>query len=368
MTPPGKRKKVRLALAGLLGLVVLVGFSGCQELSYYGQAAAGEYRILAKQEPIQELMTDPDTPPKLKVKFGQVLKIRQFAQDEMKLPADEVYLKYTDLHRPHVVWNVNVAPALSLDPKTWWFPIVGAASYRGYFHEEAAKAYAEKWKQKGWDVYVDGVDAYSTLGWFHDPLLNTFIYEPEADLADLIFHELAHRRLFVNGDTDFNESYATTVAAEGVRRWFAAHPNPHAYAEYQDGLAHDSQFIQLVMDTRQELQAVYDNKQMPDPEKLRRKEEIITELRVKYAALKKSWGGDAGYDNWFAEPINNAKLNTVSAYYKYGPAFRELIRINGGDMEKFYNAVTALGEMPEKKRHAALDAYLEKAQETEKSH
>ena len=345
-------------MVGLLCLVMLVCFSGCQAFSFYRQAIAGQYQILAHQESITNLMANPDTPPKLKAKFGQVIKIRHFAAEELKLPADGAYVKYTDLRRPCVVWNVSVAPALSLEPMTWWFPVVGRVSYRGYFEEAGARRYAARWEKKGWDVHVGGVAAYSTLGWFRDPLMNTFIFEPEADLAELIFHELGHRRLYVNGDTDFNEAFATEVAAEGIRRWFAASSNSVACQEHQAALARDNQFVQLVMDTRRELEAVYGDGSLPDAAKLRRKEEIIGKLRAKYAAVKQTWGGESGYDEWFAAPINNARLNTVSTYYDLVPAFQALLRANGGDMEKFYEAVASLGKLPFQKRHAALQEYL----------
>jgi predicted aminopeptidase len=360
-------RPAKLATVGLLCLVMVVLFSGCQGISFYRQAIAGQYKILAHQKSIHDLMADPATPPKLKAKFEQVLKIRQFATEKLKLPADGAYLKYTDVHRACVVWNVNVAPALSLEPKTWWFPVVGTASYRGYFDEKAADRYADWWAKKGWDVYVGGVEAYSTLGWFRDPLMNTFIYEPEADLADLIFHELGHRRLFISGDTDFNEAFATEVAAEGIRRWFAGSSNLKAYEDHQADRAHEKQFVKLVMDTRQELEAVYGDGRLSDAEKLRRKEEIIEQMRAKYAALKKNWGGATGYDDWFAEPINNAKLNTVSAYYDLVPAFQAMLLAEGGDLEKFYGAVAALGKMPLEKRHEALREYLKNAP-PDKSH
>jgi predicted aminopeptidase len=361
-------RRARLAMVGLLCLGLVVCFSSCQAFGFYGQAIAGEFQILAREKSTKSLMADPATPPKLKAKFEQVMKIRQFAAEELKLPADGAYVKYTDLHRPFVVWNVNMAPALSLEPKTWWFPVVGNASYRGYFNETNARRYAAGWEKKGWDVYVVGVEAYSTLGWFRDPLLNTFIFEPEADLAELIFHELGHRRLFIKGDTDFNEAFATEVAAEGVRRWFAASSNPKAYEKHRASLARDRQFVQLVLDTRQELEAVYGDGRLPDADKLRRKEEIITKLRARYAAAKQAWGGETGYDDWFAEPINNAKLNTVSAYYELVPAFHALLQARGGDMEKFYGAVAALGKLPVEKRHKALRQYLKGVPPPDKSH
>jgi len=355
-----------LATLALVCVVTAVLSSGCEGLRFYRQAMVGEYGVLAHRQPIEKLMADPKTPPRLKAKFEQVMKIRKFANDVMKEPADDEYATYTDLHRQYVVWNVNIAPALSLQPKTWWFPVIGRASYRGYFNEEDAQHYAEPWRKKGCDVYVVGIEAYSTLGWFHDPLLNTFIYEPEADLADLIFHELGHRRFFIEGDTEFNEAFAMEVAAEGVKRWLAAANDPKSYNAYLEAEDREKTFITLVMGTRSELEAVYGNARLTDPEKQGRKDEIIASLRARYAAVKMSWGGETGYDEWFANSLNNAKLNTVATYYELRPAFRALLEAQNGDMEKFYKAVEALGKLPFDRRHAALKANLKFAASAQK--
>ncbi len=241
---------------------------------------------------------------------------------------------------------------------TWWFPVVGRASYRGYFHEPPARRYADAFAKKGWDVYVDGIQTYSTLGWFDDPVLNTFINEPDSYLAEIIFHELTHRRLFVPGDTDFNEAFATAVASEGVRRWLLASSSPQALDQYRAALAKDHQFVDLVMDARAQLQALYDTTNLSDTVKLSRKQDIIVQLRARHSDLKASWGGQSPYDDWFAEPINNAKLNTVSAYYDLVPAFDALLSTNGGDLEKFYHAVARLAKLPLPQRHRQLQAYL----------
>jgi predicted aminopeptidase len=356
-----ERRVRKVAAVALAGVVMMVLLSGCEGLHFYRQAVVGEYGVLAHRQPLEKLMADCKTPPRLKAKFERVMKIRKFAKDVMKEPVDDEYASYTDLHRQYVVWNVNIAPGLSLDAKTWWFPVVGRASYRGYFNEKDAQNYAEAWRKKGWDVYVDGIQAYSTLGWFHDPLLNTFIYEPEASLADLIFHELGHRRLFVAGDTDFNEAFAMEVAAEGVKRWFAAQNDPKSYKAYLEAQDREKIFIGLVMSTRSELKAMYGNARLDDAQKLRRKEEILAGLRARYAAARKSWGGCTGYDEWFANSLNNAKLNTVATYYELRPAFRALLEAKNGDMEKFFKAVEALGKLPLDQRHAALKANLKSA-------
>ena len=332
--------------------------SGCQTVAYYGQAVAGECKILLHEQSISKLLADAKTADPLKTKFEAILKIRQFAARQLKLPAGKSYLKYTDLRRPFVVWNVNLAPALSLDPKTWWFPIVGRASYRGYFHEAPARRYADAFAKKGWDVCVDGIETYSTLGWFKDPILNTIITEPDSSLAEIIFHELAHQRLFVPGDTDFNEAFATAVAAEGLRRWFLDSSTPLAYERYRAGLDKDQQFVDLVMAARGQLQALYANPNLSDAAKLSRKQDIIAQLRARHAELKAAWGGQSPFDAWFDQPINNAKLNTVSAYYDLVPAFEALLRANGGDLERFYQAVARLGKLPVPERHRQLASYL----------
>jgi predicted aminopeptidase len=344
--------------------LLLLALSGCQTIGYYSQAISGQYEILVSEMPIRNLVADPATPPKLKLKLEQALKLLEFASHELHLPAEGNYRKYVDLHRPYVVWNVNVAPALSLRPKTWWFPVVGSASYRGYFKEEAAQNYGRLWEKKGWDVYIDGVQAYSTLGWFHDPLLNTYIYESEASLADLIFHELAHQRLYVAGDTDFNEAFAMTVAGAGVRRWFEASHDTNSYQSYQRNLAHERDFVDLIMAARGQLEAVYANPNLTGAVKLQRKTELVQELRRNYAKLKDRWGSPApGYDAWFSEPINNAKLNTISAYYDLKPAFESLLAAQGGDLEKFYHAAKDLAKLPAAQRHETLRAYLKSHQQ-----
>ncbi|MGP8236677.1 MAG: aminopeptidase [Limisphaerales bacterium] len=356
-----KPRPIRLRTALLCSgcLLMLLALSGCQTISFYSQAISGQYEILVSEVPVRKLVADPATPPKLKAKLELALKLLEFASHDLRLPADGNYRDYVDLHRPCVSWIVNVAPALSLRPKTWWFPVVGSASYRGYFSEEAAHRYARIWENKGWDVYVDSVQAYSTLGWFHDPLLNTHIYESEGSLADLIFHELAHQRLYVAGDTDFNEAFAMAVAGAGVRRWFEASHDTNAYQSYQRTLAHERDFADLIMATRGQLDAVYANSNLTEPVQLQRKADIVQELRQNYARLKARWGGAAsGYDYWFSEPINNAKLNTVSAYYDLKPAFEALLQAQGGDMEKFYHAVGDLAKMPVPLRHQTLRGYL----------
>jgi predicted aminopeptidase len=358
-----RRRKTLLVLL----LVVVVTVSGCQTIGFYAQAAKGQFQIFAHQEVIDKLVADPKTPAPLRQQLRLIEQLRAFAKDQLKLPVDGNYRKYVDVHRPYVVWNVQAAPQFSLQPRTWWYPLVGSLEYRGYFSERGARKYAARIVKKGDDVYVDGVEAYSTLGWFKDPVLNTFIDRSEPELAEVIFHELGHRRVFARGDTDFNEAYATTVGQEGARRWLRASGKTNLLERYAVALQRNDQFVHLIMSTREQLEKVYGDTLDKDgkvraakvpplpPARLKEaKQRVFMGLRSQYEQLKISWGGYSGYDDWFAHELNNAQLNTIANYYDFLPAFKRLLELNGGDMEKFYQEVERLSKMDKNTRHQWL--------------
>src|SRR6266481_6272700 len=361
----GRGRKWVIALS--LG-VVLLAVSGCQTLSFYKQAIKGQYQLLAHRQPIEKLIADPQTESRLKQKLELLQKLRAFADHDLKLPVDGHYSKYVDVHRPFVVWNVEAAPEFSMEPKSWWYPLVGSLEYRGYFSEENANKYAAWLRSKGYDVYVGGVEAYSTLGWFKDPALNTFIFNSEPDLAETIFHELGHQRVFARGDTDFNEAFATTVGQEGARRWFRAKGDTNAIERYQAELQRNNDFVRLVMGARQELETLYGDerneagkinaskkpREIPADQLRERKKAIFEQLRNRYAQVKAEWGGDTEYDHFFSRPINNAQLNSVAAYYDLVPGFVQLLKLNGDDLEKFYDAAERLSKKPKKERQQWL--------------
>jgi predicted aminopeptidase len=348
-----RRRVVKLLGFGFAVVVLATVLSGCQAVSYYKQAIRGQYQIFANRERVEKLIARTNTPAALKEKFRLVLDLRRFAEKELKLPVDGHYNRYVDVKRPFVVWNVHGAREFSLEPKTWWYPIVGRLKYRGFFSETQAKRYAKTLEEEGLDVYVSGVEAYSTLGWFKDPLLNTFIHHDEIELADILFHELAHQRVFASGDTDFNEAFATAAAEEGVRRWFKDKPAMLEAFRVQQGREED--FVRLVLDAREKLKGIYAHTN-ENPAALRhQKIEAIEELRRAYDWVKQErWGGYAGYDGWFRRPINNAQLNTIATYHHFVPAFRQLLQKQGGDLDKFYREVEALSKMPKKERHRKL--------------
>ena len=362
--------RLRLWLWVPVILLAMLALSGCQTLGYYGQAIKGQYQIVAHEQKITKLLADPHTPAPLKAKLRLVQALRAFALKDLKLPVDSQYEKYVDLHRPYVVWNVQAAPEFSLEPRTWWYPFVGSLEYHGYFSERGAATYAARLRQKGYDVYTDGATAYSTLGWFKDPILSTFLFQSEADFAETLFHELGHQRVFASGDTDFNEAFATTVGQEGAQRWLRSKGDSFALEKYQAELQRDAQFVHLITDTRRRLEKLYGDERTEEgklratkqnagirPEEMRRrKQEVFDGLQQEYAQLKVEWGGNTDYDDWFAHPLNNAQLNSVAAYYDLVPGFKHLLALNGGDLEKFYTAVEQLAKRPKAERRRRLEA------------
>ena len=359
--------KVSLAsLSSLFGMVLLAGAtvcvtSGCSTLGYYGQSVGGHLSMLSSARPVSDWLADADTPAPLRERLALADRLRNFAVTDLHLPDNASYRRFADLKRPAAVWNVVAAPELSLTLKTWCFPVVGCVGYRGYFERPSAEALATQLRAEGLEVSVYGVPAYSTLGklpggFFSDPLLSTFIRYPEADLARLIFHELAHQVAFAEGDTSFNESFATAVERIGGRRWLAVHPNLDAAAETARSDARRDAFRALTLKTRSELDAVYRDPASSDDDKRRAKAEIMARMRAEHAALKAGpWQGFTGYDGWF-ERANNASLGVLGAYDDLVPRFEALFVAQGSDFPRFYAEVKRLAGLPREERRAALMA------------
>jgi len=355
-------------LAAGVFIVTAAIFTGCQTVGYYAQAVRGQYQMLTQQRSCEKLLADPAADAELKTKLQLAGQICDFARRELKLPVNGHYRHYADLHRPYAVWNVCAAPEFSLEPKTWWYPIVGSLDYRGFFSERDARRYAATLGDRGFDVSVEGVEAYSTLGWFKDPLLNTFTHHDEAALAEILFHELSHQRVFASGDTDFNEAFATAAGEEGVRRWLRSKSDPATLEQYMSSLRRNREFVQLINATRDKLEIVYGaertsagklkakkNPRNISPDELRRaKQRIFDALRRDYEKLKADWGGYTGYDEWLARGVNNAQLNSVATYYDLVPAFERLLQANSGDLEKFYAAAKKLAKLPKAERQRRL--------------
>jgi len=334
-----------------LGLLLL-GLAGCAQLQYYVQAAQGQYALWSDARPIEDWLGDPATDPKLKARLEKALLIRRFAVQELGLPDNASYRNYAALSRPFVLWNVVATPEFSLKPLRWCFPIAGCVSYRGYYSKDDAQAFAATLRKAGNDVQVGGVPAYSTLGWFSDPLLSTFIHYSDAELARMIFHELAHQVAYVPGDSTLNESFATAVEEAGLERWLELYGNEAMRAAYVQYNARRQEFLALLLTHRNMLEQLYEEKSSAR-HKRARKARIFEHLQSEYQQLKISWGGYAGYDRWFAEPLNNAHLSAVGTYHELLPAFRNLLK-QERTFVRFYAAVQNLAALDSPQRQQRL--------------
>jgi predicted aminopeptidase len=365
------------ALAGLCAL------SGCSTLGYYWQSASGHLSLMHAARPVDAWLQDPATPDPIKARLALAQQMRRFAATELHLPDNPSYQRYADLQRPAAVWNVVAAPELSLQLHQWCFPVAGCVGYKGYFDRTAAEAEAAQLRAQGLEVSVQPVPAYSTLGWSNwaggDPLLNTFIHYPEGALARLIFHELAHQRVYAAGDMRFNESFATAVEQLGGARWLASHGSPATQAA--DALAQTRrlQFRALTLDLQQTLRRIYKESgadeaheaashvhesrhQRSDApaatpaqtEAMRSlKSAALKDFARRYAGLKAGWDGYAGFDRW-ADKVNNATLGAMSAYDALVPGFEALFEKSDRDWPRFYAAVQQLAKLPKAARHEAL--------------
>ncbi|MGX7873757.1 aminopeptidase [Mesorhizobium sp. ORM6] len=330
------------------------GVAGCTSVSYYAQSLEGHVRIMAARKNVGRLIHDPSTPEALRAKLTSASAIRRFATDELALPENSSYRSYVDIGRDNVTFAVFAAPQFSLAPKTWCFPVFGCVPYRGYFSQKSAIETAAELRGQGLDVYVSGVTAYSTLGWFSDPLLSTMLRQDDTYLASLIFHELAHQKLYVNGDSAFNEAFAVAVETSGVRKWLRATGNRAGLRRYEADRKRNADFLGLISQTRVELSQVYGSPRTPQL-MATAKEATIDRLRMRYRQMRdRRWAGYRGYDAWFNSPINNAKLAATAVYGEQVPAFLRLYDLCSGDYPRFYASVRRIAAWPEPSRAEAL--------------
>jgi predicted aminopeptidase len=332
-------------------LLLAIGLSGCS--TYYGQLAVGQLTLLSQREPVAAIVEDPATAPQLRQRLGAALQARAFASSDLALPDNDSYRVYADIQRPYVVWNVFATEEFSVTPLTHCFPIAGCVAYRGYYQDARARGAAALLKAEGYDTLVAGVQAYSTLGWFDDPLLSSMLRWDDERLAGLIFHELAHQRLYVAGDTAFNESYASFVEREGMRQWRASRGLPAASDAARE---HYADLSRLVLDTRGRLAALYASGVGEDAMRAGKAAEF-NRMRQAYRQLRDGpWKGDGRFDRWMAQPLNNASLVPFGLYEEWVPAFATLFEQVGRDWQRFHARVEALGNLPPDERTQLLDS------------
>lgn len=327
---------MRLALA----LALAVFLSGCESIAFYTQAINGQLGVMRAARPLGSWLDDPQTTPELRSRLETARRIREFASRELALPENGSYASYADLRRPYVVWNVFAAREFSVEARQECFPFTGCVSYRGFFSEDLARRNAARLRAEGYDVHIGGVPAYSTLGWFDDPLLSTFILYPDAQLARLLFHELAHQVAYARNDTTFNESFAVVVEEEGVRRWLKAQGREAELAAFRAAQVRKRDFAASVAGTRARLAEIYKSNLAADAMRARKAGE--------FAQLR------AEYGNVVPAEANNAFLVSVSLYTQMVPAFEQLLADSGGNLPAFYARVRELAASERSSREPLL--------------
>jgi predicted aminopeptidase len=327
--------------------------SGCGTL-YVMQAAGGEWHVLHERVPIARLLADPETPPQLRARLTQVQAAREFASQQLGLPDNKSYRSYADIGRPYVVWNVVATPEFSVTPQHWCFPVAGCVAYRGYFREQRAHEFAAALAVRGFDVTVDGVPAYSTLGRFADPVLSSMLRYGDDELAATIFHELAHQLLYVRDDSEFNEAFATTVADVGLERWLAHQGEAERIRAFREQQASERELVGLLSRTRARLALLYASA-VPRAQMRDSKAAVFNQLATDIRALEKRAGVVYPlYEEWIDEGLNNARLASVATYYDCVPGFMRLLQEADDDLPRFYAAARELARQPRAARHARL--------------
>ncbi|HEX9140328.1 MAG TPA: aminopeptidase [Steroidobacteraceae bacterium] len=348
MLTEARGQSPRLYAALLVSMVLSFPLSGCG-VGYLVQAAHGQWQVLKRRQPLATVIADPKTLEPVRTQLAVVLDARDFASQILGLPDNASYRSFAALNRPYVVWNVVAAPEFSVQPLRWCFPVVGCVAYRGYFKEPAARKFAARLVRRGDDVLVAGVPAYSTLGHFADPVLDTMLRYGDVELAGTIFHELAHQLLYVKGDSDFNEAFAMTVEQEGVARWLAARGRGAELDAYISRRKAQEQVVRLFVAGRSELEALY-AQPLPLAERRQRKREILAQTGTAVREYEARQGLSSGYDDWIDQGLNNAHLASIATYFECVPAFQRLLAENGGELPRFYAAVRALGREPAARR------------------
>lgn len=346
-----------LATLGSLGAALLL-LPGCSTVGFYTQAVRGHFDMMSRARPINEVIADPATPDALRSRLTLALQLREFGSRELALPDNGSYTHYADIGRAAVVWNVFAAAEFSVEARKSCFPVAGCVAYRGYFDRARADAEAARLAgAEGLQTWVGPVPAYSTLGWFDDPVLSTFVHWPEEQFARLVIHELAHQVVYLRGDTTFNESYAVAVEREGVRRWLAYRGDRERAQAFARSQAWRAEFLRMLLDHRTALAALY---RLPlEPAQMRERRDTMRErLREDYRAFRARWAENdlpfAALDRWFGDGPNNAQLASVAVYNELVPAFEALLARVGGHLAAFHAEVAALARLPKAERAAQL--------------
>ncbi len=343
--------KMKCTLA-IFQLICVLLFTGCSNIPYYIQSIQGHSEVLLNRQSIDDVLKQAPT-AELEHKLTLVKDLLNFAEHELLLPNNGSYQHYADIKRPYVVWNVFATPEFSFTPQTWCYAFVGCLSYRGYYNKESADQLATELSEQNMDVFVGSVTAYSTLGWFDDPILNTMIRYDDLYLARIIFHELTHQKIYLKNDSEFNEAFADSIAMIGLDMWLQQTNQSPLYKDLLKEQHYEEEFVSLLFQYKKKLEVVYDSK-INEKSKREKKQSLLKQFKTDYEILSQNWDGYKGFDNWFKKPLNNARFSAVSTYRELVPEFIELYQTLNEDLSLFYQTVKKLDGCSKQQRREYL--------------
>jgi predicted aminopeptidase len=343
----------------LIGLIALGSMLQSCAMPFYWQAIGGQFELLRKRTPLEDVLADPTLDAQTKATLAKVPEIRRFAAEELLLPRNQSYTTYVDLGRPYVVFNVIATDEFSVNPKRWCYPFTGCVAYRGFFSRDSAERFRAALARDGLDTYLAGATAYSTLGYFADPILSTMVVGGESAIASILFHELAHQVVYIKDDSSLSEAFATAVEEYGTELWLERNGDEAALDRYRRKIRFRLEFGALVSVQQDRLRKIF-AQDLPPEEMRAQKAYAYEQMRADYARLKEAWGGANDYDRWFDQPLNNAALASVATYRRWLPTLKARLRELGP--ERFYAEMRELGEMSGIGRQLVLESW-QKAQE-----
>ncbi len=340
----------------IISIALLLLLSGCADLGYYWHSADGHMSLMNQRVDIDEMLNDESLDAALRERLLLVSEIRQFSIARLELPANGSYTNFVELDRPYVLQNLFAAPEFSTRLYQWCYPVIGCTSYRGYYDAERMQAYIAELEAQGLEIHTGRVAAYSTLGWFDDPVLSSFVHWPDYRLAGLLFHELTHQQIYIDDDTTFNESLATAVQQAGTQLWLESRGRTREIERLQQWLQYRGESIALIQSTRAQLGEIY-ARSIDDAEKHRLKQAAFESARERHQIIAANHGVSGGFTNWCADGLNNAKVGSISTYNARLGAFLNMLDAHQKDFGDFFGYVERLGKLDKPARDRCLDAW-----------
>ena len=332
-----------LLISGIVGLGAAAWF--WQDTSLYLlQSVKGQLSLLSGARPIAEMLADPKVSTRQKQQFRQVAEVKQFAETALGLKPTRNYEKYLDLKRDFLVMVLTASPPLKMESKTWWFPVVGTVPYKGYYDLALARKELKALEAEGFETHFRPSPAYSTLGWFQDPLLNTMLQYGEFYLISTVIHESVHATLWIPGDVSFNENLASFIGYHGALSYVARRygRNSPQFHEAQAQQSDQKIFATFIREVHDQLKALYDSDAFSS-NKYERKKLLINRLKTRYRQEITPRFTGKGYRGFEQRTWNNAMIMAYQHYDQEQGLFEDLLQQQGGDVARLMKWLSQQG-------------------------